>query len=231
MPDLAAACEPPAPRISLLHATRGRVNRAIQCRELWLDMADHPEAVEHIFAVDSDDADSMRWLRSFKRVVSDAGTCVAAWNLAAKAATADLLVQLSDDWVPFRGWDTALANAHRGHSPALVPFVLAISDGHRKDGLLCMAILSRARYRQQGDEMFSREYESIFSDNEFSFRAYRDGVAIDARHITFTHLHPVFGKSEWDETYRRQNAPEKYRRGLDAYHRRNPDAPRPALPQ
>jgi glycosyltransferase involved in cell wall biosynthesis len=229
--ELAATYEPKAPRVALLHATRGRVNRAIQCRELWLDLADRPEDVEHIFAVDDDDADSLRWLRSFKRVVSKDRTCVAAWNLAAHEARADLFVQLSDDWIPTRGWDTALAKAHAGHSPALAPFCLWISDGARKDQLMCMAILSRARWRQQGCEMFSHEYESMFSDNEYSFRAFRDGVVLDARHITFTHAHPVFGKGEWDETYRRQNAREKYQRGLDTYHRRNPDAPRLTLSQ
>jgi hypothetical protein len=229
--ELAATYEPKAPTISLLHATRGRVNRAIQCRELWLDTADNPEAVEHIFAIDADDALSRRWLRSFKHVVSESATCVAAWNLAAKSARSDVFLQLSDDWVPFRGWDTAIAKAYDHLVPSLVPFALWIDDGARKDGLMCMAICSRARWRQQGEEMFSAEYESMFSDNEYSFRAFRDGVVIDARHITFTHAHPVFGKGEWDETYRRQNAPEKYQRGLDTYHRRNPDAPRMKLSQ
>jgi hypothetical protein len=222
--ELAATYEPKAPTISLLHATRGRVNRAIQCRELWLDTADRPEAVEHIFAVDRDDVTSRRWLRSFKHVVSEDATCVAAWNLAAKAARADVFLQLSDDWVPSRGWDTALAKAYAGHAPALVPFALWIDDGTRKDSLMCMAICSRARWRQQGDELFSPEYESMFSDNEYSYRAFRDGVVIDARHITFTHTHPVFGKGDWDATYRRQNAPEKYARGLATFKLRNPDA-------
>lgn len=227
--SLADAYNPRNPRIALLHATRGRVNRAIQCRELWLDMADDPETVEHIFAIDTDDADSCRWLRSFRHVKSDKGTCVAAWNRAAQASKADLLVQLSDDWVPFRGWDTALAKKWEGSDPRIEQFALWVSDGTRKDGLMCMAILSRARWEAQGREMFSEEYESMFSDNEYSFRAFRDRVVVDARELTFKHMHPVFGKGEWDATYRRQNAPEKYQRGLDTYHRRNPDAPRLTL--
>jgi glycosyltransferase involved in cell wall biosynthesis len=227
---LAATYDPQKPRIALLHATRGRVNRAIQCRELWLDLADDPGAVEHIFAIDDDDEDSVRWLRGFRRVVSSGKTCVAAWNMAALAAKADVFLQLSDDWVPFRGWDTALAKKWAGADPRVEQFALWVSDGTRKDGLMCMAILSRARWEAQGREMFSAEYESMFSDNEYSFRAFRDRVVVDARDLTFKHMHPVFGKGEWDETYRRQNAPEKYQRGLDTYHRRNPDAPRLTLP-
>lgn len=212
------------PRIALLHATRGRVNRAIQCRELWLDMAENPLALEHIFAVDADDADSLRWLRSFNHVVSPGNTCVAAWNHAALAATADVFVQLSDDWVPPRGWDSRLLAACAYRKAATEPFVIAVNDGHRKDDLLCMAILSRARWEQQGRELFSAEYESMYSDNEFSHRAFRDGVVIDARTLVFQHLHPAFGKGEMDATYARQNAPEKYERGLATFKRRNPEA-------
>lgn len=223
--DLAATYEPRAPRISLLHATRGRVNRAIQCRELWLDMADKPEAVEHIFAVDDDDAESMRWLRGFKRVVSNAKTCVAAWNLAAIVARADVFLQLSDDWIPFRGWDTALAKVWSATDPAKESFAVWVSDGTRKDGLMCMAILSRARWEQQGKEMFHHEFDSMYSDNHFSHRAFKDGVVIDARdRITFRHMHPIFGHGDWDETYRRQNAPDKYKHGKEVFNRLNPDA-------
>lgn len=212
------------PRFSLLHATRGRVNRAIQARELWLEHADHPALVEHIFGVDADDADSLRWLRSFKRVISPQPTCVAAWNECAAASTGDILIQLSDDWVPPRGWDTALLRAIGNLDPLKESFVVAVSDGHRADQLLCMAIASRARWEQQGRELFSSEYESVFSDNEFTHRAYRDGVVIDARNLTFHHNHPAFGKGAMDDTYRRQNAPEKYQRGEATFRRRNPDA-------
>ena len=87
-----------------------------------------------------------------------------------------------------------------------------------------MAIVSRARWEAQGREMFSPDYESMYSDNEYSFRAHRDGIVIDARSLTFTHHHPAFGKGQTDETYERQNAPEKYKRGRDTFLRRNPDA-------
>lgn len=218
-------CLPLPPRISLLHATRGRVSKAIQTREVWLDHADHPELVEHIFAVDRDDAPSVRWLRSFGFVMGGESNCVSAWNAAARAAHGGLLVQLSDDWIPSRGWDTALLAATGGRDPLTVPYVLQINDGTRKDDLLCMAILSKRRLWDQESALFSPAYESVFSDNEFSWRAFRDGVVIDARHITFHHMHPAFGRGEMDETYRRQNAPEKYQRGEKTFRERNPDAP------
>lgn len=210
------------PVFSLLHATRGRVNEAIKCRKRFYDTADVPSRIEHIFAIDADDIDSQRWLKSFKRVQSDKPTCVSAWNNAAAAARGEVLIQLSDDWMPSPGWDTALLNAIGARNGETEEFAVAISDGTRTDALICMAICSRRRYRSQG-HLFAPDYESMFSDNEFTHRAYKDGIVIDAKHIVFEHLHPIFGKGQMDETYRRQNAPEKYKLGQEVFNRRNPE--------
>jgi hypothetical protein len=97
--------------------------------------------------------------------------------------------------------------------------VLAVNDGHRKDDLLCMAILTRARYQEQG-YLFHPEFFSMFSDNWFSECAFRDGVVIDARdRITFEHLHPAFGKAAMDETYARSNATDHYTAGKETFER------------
>ena len=197
-------------KISLLHATRGRAGKAWRCKNDWLRMADNPDAVEHIFGLDADDPEAMPLMVTRHCLVRGNGGPVDAWNEAAKHSRGEVLLQLSDDWEPFQGWDTAILQALGDTSK---PAVLAISDGHRTDDLLCMAILTRARYEQQG-YLFHPEFFSMFSDNWFSECAFRDGVVIDARdRITFEHLHPAFGKAEMDETYARSNAPEKYEIG------------------
>ena len=210
------------PRISLLHATRGRSSQAVNCRETWLNLAADPSQVEHIFAVDADDRESVQMAKQFVSVTSDRRTCVAAWNLAARKSRGDLLVQLSDDWIPPPGWDRRLLQAVAGRDLQKEPLVIAVSDGTRKDDLLCMAILSRARLEQQGD-LFFDGYESVFSDNEFSVRAFRDKVVVDARNlITFEHVHPAFGKAQMDATYQHNNQKERYERGLALFKERNP---------
>lgn len=232
-----------APTISLLHATRGRAQQAVQCRDAWLGLTSNPGCVEHIYAVDEDDAPSVDMVKQFQHVVvSPAGSCVRAWNAAAAKCRGKLLVQLSDDWVPVPGWDALLLDeiARAGKDIDRDEIVIAVSDGHRKDGLLCMAILSRTRYLGQRDYtgscspsspladpyLFHPDYESVYSDNEFSHRAWRDSVVIDARErIVFQHLHPAFGKAPTDATYDASNAPERYARGLETFRRRNPDAP------
>ena len=210
------------PKISLLHATRGRSSQAVSTRETWLQHADNPSLVEHIFAVDSDDATSCEMAKQFVSVVSDKKSCVAAWNLAARKARGDLLLQLSDDWSPCAGWDTKLLAACGEIDLQKQPVVIAVDDGHRKDQLLCMAILSRARYEAQGD-LFFEGYESVYSDNEFSHRAWRDGIVLDARkEIRFEHQHPAFGKGKMDATYSHNNAKDRYDAGKALYELRNP---------
>jgi hypothetical protein len=214
------------PVISLLHATRGRAAQANATRSHWLNLAKNPERIEHIFAVDADDAESVKMSRQFQSVISTKQSCVAAWNMAAKVAEGDLLVQLSDDWIACPNWDEMLlaeiANAGKGLSDEAA---VAIHDGSRGDELLCMAILTRGRLDRQGGELFYEGYQSVFSDNEFSHRAWRDGIVIDARtRVMFHHRHPLFSKGQWDATYKHNNTKERYDSGLELFKQRNPDA-------
>jgi hypothetical protein len=213
--------------ISLIHATRGRPAQATQARNNWLNLAADAAHVQHLFCVDADDAASVRMARQYEHVVSDGQSCVAAWNLGAAFASGDLLVQLSDDWIPVPGWDAKLLAAiSRAGKTLSDQLVVAVGDGTRTDDLLCMAICTRARMAEQdGGDLFSPEYESVFSDNEFSHRAWRDGVVIDARkEIVFEHQHPAFGKAAMDETYAHNNKRERYKRGEATFRQSNPDA-------
>lgn len=238
-------------RFSLIHATRGRPEQAIKTRDYFYQAAVNPLGVEHIFAIDDDDEESKEKLKHYKHViVKEPNGCVKAWNAAAAISTGHILVQLSDDWLPCLEWDERCwlhlekAAKERGEKPVgETPLVLAVSDNHRTDHLLCMAILTRARYLSQnelvdseaygldgavytGPYMFHPDYFGVWSDNEYSLRAYNDGVVVDARkQIIFDHQHALWlGKpvEEWDETYRRQNAQERYIEGQAIFNRRNP---------
>jgi hypothetical protein len=238
-----AAHEKFGKKFSVLHATRGRPQEALVTRHRLLATALEPLSVEYIFAIDADDMESRDQLREYRHViVQEPNGCVKAWNTAAAVCEGQVMVQMSDDWMPCLQWDglmwLMLEEAAKGQlgirktdtlmpgTLGTIPMVLAISDGHREDPLLCMAILTRARYVHQGHQMFSPEYFGVYSDNEFSYRAHRDGVVIQARHITMRHDHPTFaGKpfAEWDATHRRQNAPERYQEGKAVFLRRNPE--------
>jgi hypothetical protein len=98
-------------KISLLHATRGNPTLAAQTMNGWLSRAANPAAVEHIFALDADDATAAA-LERFGGVVQDGTGSTGAWSLAADHAAGDLLVEISDGMDCPPRWDAALiANA------------------------------------------------------------------------------------------------------------------------
>ena len=197
------------PRIALLHATRGRAVKASQTRKAWHDMAAQPERIEHIFAIDADDEGSSALRRFHHVVVAPGGGCVRAWNAAALHTEAPILVQLSDDWTPVANWDDIICQ--RIGDPGAAK-VLAISDGIRTDKLLCMAICTRPYY-QVDNFLFHPWFTGVYSDNWFTHCAYQRGAVIEARDVVFRHHHPYSTGELLDETYERQNAPERYAEG------------------
>ena len=68
-------------RISLLHATRGRPAQAVEARAAFFKSAVNPLGVEHIFAIDADDTESIAALKTYRHViVPEPRGCVKAWN-------------------------------------------------------------------------------------------------------------------------------------------------------
>jgi hypothetical protein len=212
------------PVITVVHASRGRPREMKHARRRWMDAASQPARIQWIFAVEDNDAESLAAVQQYEHVRNTGRTCVSAWNLGATQAKGQIIVQMSDDWLTFGGWDDAIVKAF----PDLnAPAVLAIKDGYRKDALLCMAILTRARYEQQG-YLFHPDYRGMYSDDEYTLRAYADKVVIPAPHMLFRHEHPIFTGKPMDEAYKRQNAPEEYDHGRAVFHRRNPELATPA---
>ena len=112
--------------------------------------------------------------------------CIDGWNLAARKARGDILIQCSDDLHPPPRWDIDIRNRlGDGEKPG----VLAISDGFTA-GLhfLPHAVLTRGYYNEFG-YVFHDAYWSMWSDNEFSAVAHRKGVVMDGLEIHFNHSH------------------------------------------
>ena len=194
-------------KISLLHATRGRPNQAINAKELWLNTAKYPGRVEHIFAIDHDDEESIA-LKMHDHVIQfDDGHSVGAWNLAAASSSGDILIQLSDDWLPPEGWDELICRRLNCNNEE----VLRVSDGYRKDDLMCMAILTREYYVRHG--LFDPAFKNVYSDDDYTRRATKLGVVVDARDIVIRHEHPAWGTGKpMDATYERGNQSAEYER-------------------
>jgi hypothetical protein len=206
------------PRISLLHATRGRWAQAIQAMNLWMSRAETPLAVEHIFAIDEDDEESNEKLARFRGVMSHSNCSVGAWNAAADSSSGDILVQLADDFEPPAGWDRLIVDALGGD--IFAPKVLRVSDGNRADGLITCAIVTRRWHDLYG--LFHGEYRNVYSDNDLTATATKARAIIEAPHIVIRHHHPFFNdKVQMDATYERGNDPAEYARAKAIFQARH----------
>jgi FkbM family methyltransferase len=193
-------------KTSLLHATRGRPEQASEARKLWLQKANNPERVEHIFALDHDD-ESSKSLKKFHHVMqTHDGYSVGAWNLAAQSSTGDILVQMSDDWDPPVGWDDLIA----GSLDISLERVLWVNEDYTRKDIMCMAILTRKYYKKHG--LFDHRFKNVYSDDDFTARAKKLSAITHAKHIVFKHKHFTTGDSPIDATYQRCNNHEEYHR-------------------
>jgi hypothetical protein len=216
-------------KISLVHATRGRSEKAIGTRKVFFDRAVYMDDIEYIFAVDEDDFESQQKLLMFNPfIVAEPNGCVKSWNGGAKEATGDLLIMVADDMVPPPNWDDQLLIALElaKVNPKKAQKCIWVSDGHRTDDLMCWTILTRARYENQG-YVFHPDYFGVYCDNEYTHVAKRDGVIMDCRDIVFEHDHPSFGRGQWDETYLRQNNKKRYDEGLAIFNKHFPNHEQP----
>ena len=180
-------------------------------------LAKNPLEVEWLFVVDHDDPQDYTPHQALR---ANPGGIVNAWNYGAKQAKGEILIQMSDDWSPPRHWDALISTAMGATNEEKV---LAISDGLRTDKLLCMAILTQKRLEKQGGYMFHPDYQEsdgIYSDNEFTERAYGDEVVIEAKEIQFKHENPLFTGGKPDDLIKNHNKPEFYEKGKTIYEKR-----------
>jgi hypothetical protein len=114
---------------------------------------------------------------------------------------------MSDDWECPPGWDQMIMDRLDIESEKC----LRISDGHRTDELLPMAIVTRKHYDQHA--LFNPAFKNQFSDAEFTIRAQKADSIVDARDIVFAHHHPAFEPSiPTDDTHRRMSDPQERER-------------------
>lgn len=201
--------------ITLCHAT-ARPDAFNTARYLWLSFANKPNRIQHILGIDEDNFA----YGGNEKIITPNGGCVGGWNACAKNAKGKYLVQLSDDFMPVRGWDDEIRK--RLPDPEK-PAVLAVSDGHRKDDLLCIAICTKKTLDYLGGHLFHPEYamcSGIFSDNEFSLRTKE--IQVDGRDLVFEHKNPFWTGTGQDEVFKKHNNQQNYAIGEEIFKRRNP---------
>lgn len=190
-------------KISLLHPSRSRPEKAKATARKWIEQAGVP--VEHIFSVDTSDPRRNEYLDTgWTTMVYPNESVVEATNRAAKVATGDLLLYLSDDFDCFENWGVKVVEQFKDENR---PLLIKCDDGLQKFHVpvLTIPIMNRALYERLG-YFWHPEYKSMFVDEDLYWTSFKLAALKMCPQIKFQHNHPANGKAPNDETYNRSAA-------------------------
>ena len=198
-------------KISIIHPTRGRKEKACSTAVHWLRYADNPYDIEYLISVDVNDTDKWydelrlipgfqyRTIKGIPILKNNNRSAIDAINNAAKVATGDLIMVVSDDFTCPNGWDTRLLKALEGKSDFLVKTIDSLQPT-----LITLPIMDRTYYNRFG-YVYHPDYLHMFCDQEMTAVGHMLGKVINLN-IPFEHLHYSAGKSEFDAVYAKNNA-------------------------
>lgn len=206
-------------KISLIHPSRGRAKKAYQTYQHWLSLAIGVHTIEHIVSVDFDDKEFNKYVEIFKDtsilVTNYSSDVVSATNNAAKLATGDILIYLSDDFSCPKYWDKFIVNAMPADTPALIKVDDCLQKFHVD--VLTIPIMNRALYDKLG-YFWNPLYKSMFVDQDLYWVCHNNGWLIFMPELKFEHKHYSIGKSLKDETYTRSD--KNWDHGKEIYQKR-----------
>ena len=214
-------------KISLIHPSRGRPQKAFEAFSKWLDKSE--DTFEYILSLDSDEPTntpngSSQYLTLFNSrysnhrvIVNNNRSAVDAINNAAKAATGEIIIQMADDFECPVHWDEQIRQAVEGKTD----WIMKTPNGIQS-WTITLPIMDRAYYNRFG-YIYYPEYLHMFCDTELSCVADLTGRRIECN-IPFRHNHYSVTKTTPDEVSRKADSTwiqgeklflERYRRNFD----------------
>lgn len=206
--------------ISLIHPSRGRPDKSFSTILSWGTFGNVRDNLEIIISLDSNDTELLRYQERFKAdhtIVNKNRSAVDAINNAAKVATGDILIVVSDDTECFHSWDTVLLKEVQGKTD----FILKTQDGIQP-WMITMPIMDRAYYNRSG-YIYHPDYLHMFCDTELTCVADITGRKITSN-LMFKHNHYSVTKEQPDEINRKADATwaqgeklflERYKKNFD----------------
>lgn len=183
-------------KISVIHASRNRPKQAEKTIKEWLGNSINKSHIEYILSIDKDDKD----IQAYKTIGKENGiyvsinkntSAIEAINKAAKLTTANLIIQIADDFGCFKGWDEALLKELEGKED----FIVKTQDGIQ-DWIITLPLMDREYYDRFGYIYFGG-YKHLFSDTELTMVSDILGRKITSQ-LYFEHRHYTTGKSRKD---------------------------------
>jgi glycosyltransferase involved in cell wall biosynthesis len=188
--------------ISILHPSRQRPELSRRTIEKWLSRAKNP--VEVIISLDEDDPTIGTYEinnreTGAKIIINRNRSAVDAINTAAKAATGQIFIVVSDDTDCPNGWDRKIINSVMGRTD----WILKTDDGIQR-WIITMPVMDRVYYERFG-YIYYPEYKHMFVDTDLTCVADLTCRKIYAP-LKFPHLHYSTGQSEKDAVNEKADA-------------------------
>lgn len=206
--------------ISLIHPSRGRPEKSFNNSKEWIDKSGCD--VELIVSVDFNDPKKSEYGEIYLSskhtfLCYENDSVVQATNRAAKEATGDILVYLSDDFKCFDNWGLAVQKEFENESH---PLLIKVDDCLQRFTVpvLTIPIMNRALYEKLG-YFWNPEYKSMFVDEQLYWVTQRHATIKFCPHLKFPHEHPANGKAPDDEIYRRSAANWEQGKAVFAKHK------------
>lgn len=189
-------------QFSLLHPCRSRVEKSWHCLSEWITRAGID--LEVIISIDANDPRKGEFIaqyEGFTVIVNENDNAVMAVNAAARVATGDIMIVVSDDFACPKEWGKMIERAVRGRRD----FVLKVADGIQPY-LVTLPILDRAYYNRFG-YIYDPRFRHMFSDTAFTHVADLLGRLVYRQDLLFPHRHySVIKGALKDEVTRRADA-------------------------
>lgn len=171
-------------KFSIIHASYGRPDMAGETAMSWGRSCSTIHDYEYLMSVDKSDPKLSEYLAKEERgvVINETNTSVAAINNAAKQATCDIIIVISDDFEPIKNWDLEILKVVEGKQD----WILKTQDGIQ-NWIITLPIMDRAYYNRFG-YIYNPEYKHMFCDTEITCVADLTGRKIESN-LVFKHNH------------------------------------------
>lgn len=195
-------------KISLLHPSRSRVDKSFDTLSKWLSRSKEFN-IEIIVSLDEDDPQIDTYKKAhypLDIIINPNRSAVDAINAAAKVATGDIMIVLSDDTDCPDNWAELIEMEVRGKKD----FVLRVDDGFYagfkrcQEWIITAPIFDRTYYNRFG-YVYHPSYLHQFCDTEFSNIAYCLKKVVRSN-LLFRHFHPSIVGEKRDEVMLRSDA-------------------------
>ena len=182
-------------KISLIHPSRGRADKAYKTFMHWLICSSMETDFEHILSLDEDDPELNRYKILFtksKIIINKNRNLVEAANKAGEACSGDIIVLISDDMLCPDNWDNILKEFHKENKY----YLLKTFDGVQK-WIVTLPIMDRMFYENNG-YIYHPDYQHMFCDTDLTHKADLENCLYMRNDIEFTHAHYPTGKVRKD---------------------------------